>query len=153
MPPSMAPGRKDSSRRHGSLHQLLAKTLISNRKQFPLSHRPFGEKLAAWLEDTPEVLKRSGTAFRGVQTKTHEALVDRFVNAENVRRYRALATAEMSSEGRLEIIQSLAQEMAKFRDELHVLCYLTKKDQSRATRQMTCRRGSLVSIATSSVSP
>jgi hypothetical protein len=140
-------------RRHGSSHQLLAKTLISNRKQFPLFNRPFGETLAASLEDTPEVLKAVRTAFRGLVTRAHEVVVDRFVDAENVRRYRALATTEMSSEGRLEVIQSLAQEMAKFRDELHVLCHLTKKDQSRATRQMSCRRGSLVSIATSSVSP
>jgi hypothetical protein len=46
----------------------------------------------------------------------------------------------MSADERLEVIQSLAQEMAKFREELHAVCDVTKKDQSHAAKQMKCRR-------------
>jgi hypothetical protein len=71
--------------------------------------------------------------------------MDRFVSAENIGRCRALATTEVSAEERLEVIQSLAHEMAKFREELHVLCDVTEKDQSHATKTMNCLRDWLTS--------
>jgi hypothetical protein len=65
--------------------------------------------------------------------------MDRFVSAENIERYRALATTEMSAEERLEVIQSLAQEMNKFREELQIVCDVGKKDQIHVTKEMSCR--------------
>jgi hypothetical protein len=64
--------------------------------------------------------------------------MDRFVSAGNIGRYRALATTAMSAEKQLEVIQSLAQEMAKFREELHIVCNVTEKNQ--VTKEMNCRR-------------
>jgi hypothetical protein len=71
--------------------------------------------------------------------------MDRFVSAENIGRYRALATTEVSAEGRLEVIQLLAHEMTKFREELHLLCDVTEKDQGHNTKRMNCVRPWLTS--------
>src|SRR4051794_14316539 len=63
--------------------------------------------------------------------------MDRFVSARNIGRYRALATTAMSAEKRLEVIQSLAHEMNKFREELHIMCDVGKKDQIHVTKEMS----------------
>jgi hypothetical protein len=64
-----------------------------------------------------------------------EVEMDRFVSARNIGRYRALATTAVSTEKRLEVIQSLAQEMAKFREELHTMCDMSKKDRIHVTKE------------------